>query len=109
MAQPTNTFDTYDMSGIREQLSDIIYNISPTDTPMFSSMGKGKATNTQFKWLTDSLAAASAANHQVDGDDYTATAQTATEELHTIHKSTQRTLPLQVQTMLLMLRDVALN
>ena len=42
MAQPTNTFDTYDMSGIREQLSDIIYNISPTDTPMFSSMGKGK-------------------------------------------------------------------
>ncbi len=82
MAQPTNTFDTYDMSGIREQLSDIIYNISPTDTPMFSSMGKGKATNTQFKWLTDSLAAASAANHQVEGDDYTATAQTATEELH---------------------------
>ena len=28
MAQPTNTFDTYDMSGIKEQLSDIIYNIS---------------------------------------------------------------------------------
>ena len=82
MAQPTNTFDTYDMSGIREQLADIIYNISPTDTPMFSSMGKGKATNTQFKWLTDSLAAASASNFQVEGDDYTATAQTATEEIH---------------------------
>jgi len=82
MAQPGNTFDTYDMKGIREQLSDIIYNISPTDTPMFSSMGKGKASNTQFKWLTDSLAAASAANHQVEGDDYSATAQTASKELH---------------------------
>jgi len=82
MAQPGNTFDTYDMKGIREQLSDIIYNISPTDTPMFSSMGKGKATNTQFKWLTDSLAAASASNFQVEGDDYSATAQSATQELH---------------------------
>ena len=82
MAQPSNTFDTYDMSGIREQLSDIIYNISPTDTPMFSSMGKGKATNTQFKWLTDSLAAADKDNFQVEGDDYSATAQVATEELH---------------------------
>ena len=82
MAQPGNTFDTYDMKGIREQLSDIIYNISPTDTPMFSSMGKGKASNTQFKWLTDSLAAASASNHQVEGDDYSAQAQTASKELH---------------------------
>ncbi len=82
MAQPGNTFDTYDMKGIREQLEDIIYSISPTDTPMFSSMGKGKATNTQFKWLTDSLAAASASNFQVEGDDYAATAQVATKELH---------------------------
>jgi len=82
MAQPGNTFDTYDMKGIREQLSDIIYNISPTDTPMFSSMGKGKASNTQYKWLTDSLAAASASNHQVEGDDYSAQAQSASQELH---------------------------
>ena len=29
MAQPTNTFDSYDPVGIREDLSDIITNISP--------------------------------------------------------------------------------
>jgi len=29
MAQPTNTFDSYDAKGIREDLSDVIYNISP--------------------------------------------------------------------------------
>ena len=49
MSQPGGTFDTYDMSGIREDLANIIYNISPTETPFFSMCGKGKAHNTQFK------------------------------------------------------------
>ena len=40
MAQPTNTFDTYDSIGEREDLSDVIYNISPTDTPFLSSAAK---------------------------------------------------------------------
>ena len=48
MSQPGGTFDTYDMSGIREDLANIIYNISPTETPFFSMSGKGKAHNTQF-------------------------------------------------------------
>jgi hypothetical protein len=29
MAQPTNTLDSYDVRGIREDLSDVIYDISP--------------------------------------------------------------------------------
>ena len=29
MAQPSNTFDSYDAVGIREDLQDVIYNISP--------------------------------------------------------------------------------
>ena len=40
MAQPTNTFDTYDSVGIREDLSDIIYNISPEETPFMSKSAK---------------------------------------------------------------------
>ena len=43
MSQPGGTFDTYDMSGIREDSANIIYNISPTETPFFSMSGKGKA------------------------------------------------------------------
>ena len=37
-------FQTYQSIGNREDLSDVIYNISPTDTPFMSSVGKTKAT-----------------------------------------------------------------
>lgn len=77
MAQPTNTYDKYDMIGIREDLSDIISNISPTQTPFLSNIGTSSTTQTQFDWQTDSLAAA-AANAHIEGDDTAATAQTAT-------------------------------
>lgn len=45
MAQPTNTFDGYDAVGNREDLSDIIFDISPTETPFVSAIGRTKATN----------------------------------------------------------------
>jgi len=57
---------TYSTTGIREDLSDIIYNISPTDTPFLSSIGKTKATNTSYQWQTDTLTAV-AANAKVEG------------------------------------------
>ena len=57
---------SYDTTGIREDLSDIIYNISPTDTPFLSSIGKTKATNTSYQWQTDTLTAV-AANAKVEG------------------------------------------
>ncbi len=68
MAVPTDTRETYGAVGIREDLSNIIYNISPTDTPFMSSIGKGSASNTLFEWQTDSLVAA-AANRRAEGDD----------------------------------------
>jgi len=37
-------YNRYDAVGAREDLSDVIYNISPTDTPIMSSIGKTKAT-----------------------------------------------------------------
>lgn len=51
------TYQTYTAIGMREDLSDVIYNISPTDTPFMSSIGKTKATATYHEWQTDSLAA----------------------------------------------------
>jgi hypothetical protein len=75
----TNTYTTFDAKGIREDLSDAIYNISPTDTPFVSNIKKEKASNTFFEWQTDSLAAASSSNQQLDGDDITSvTAATPT-------------------------------
>lgn len=46
MAQPTNTFDSYDQVGIREDLSNIIYNVDPTETPFLTMAAKVKAKNT---------------------------------------------------------------
>ena len=68
MAIATNTRTTYGAIGIREDLSNIIYNISPMDTPFISNVGKGAADNTLFEWQTDELTAA-AANQQLEGDD----------------------------------------
>jgi hypothetical protein len=51
------TYQTYTAIGQREDLSDVIYNISPTDTPFMSSIGKTKATATFHEWQTDALAA----------------------------------------------------
>ena len=81
MAQPSNTFDTYDSVGEREDLSDVIYNISPTDTPFLSSAAKVKATAVLHEWQTDSLAAASTSNAVIEGDEATLDATTATTRL----------------------------
>ena len=80
MAQPSNTFDSYDAVGIREDLSDIIYNISPEETIFLSKCGKTTARNTLTEWQTDSLRA-SAANAHIEGDATTAEARTATTRL----------------------------
>jgi hypothetical protein len=77
MTQPTNTFDSYDYSNsIREDLSNIITNVDPDETPLYSKSSKGKATSTNTEWLTDALRA-SANNAHIEGDDTTAEARTA--------------------------------
>ena len=61
------TYQTYTSIGNREDLSDVIYSISPTDTPIMSSIGKTKATAVYHEWQTDSLAANTTANALVEG------------------------------------------
>ena len=68
------TYQTYTAIGQREDLSDVIYNISPTETPFMSSIGKTKATAIYHEWQTDSLAAVNTSNAAVEG----ATASDAT-------------------------------
>ena len=55
--------------GNREDLTDVIYNIAPTETPFMSNIGRTKCTSTFHEWQTDSLATA-ALNQQLEGDDY---------------------------------------
>ena len=60
-------YDRYSAIGAREDLSDVIYDISPTDTPIMSSIGKSKATGVYHEWQTDSLAAATTSNALIEG------------------------------------------
>ena len=80
MAQPANTFDTYDSVGIREDLSNVIHNISPEETPFYSKAAKKAAKNTLVEWQTDSLRA-STTNAHIEGDATTAEARAATTRL----------------------------
>jgi hypothetical protein len=68
-ALPTNTVQTFALVGIREDLSDVISNISPTETPFYSMCRKGKTKSRTPEWIIDSLAAATAANKQIEGYD----------------------------------------
>lgn len=72
MAQPTNTFSSYGAVGNREDLSDLIYNVSPTDYPFQAMCGKRqKVSATYTEWQTDSLAAVDLNNAVIEGDDAT--------------------------------------
>ena len=55
MAKVTNAFDTYSATSDREQLSDVIYNISPQATPFMSAIGKNSIKNVVFDWQTETL------------------------------------------------------
>lgn len=81
MAQTANTVATNDMVGIREDLSDSIYNVAPTETPFLSSAGHVEASNVLHEWQTQSLAAA-ANNAAIEGDAAPATAGNATTRLN---------------------------
>lgn len=80
MTQPTGTFDTFSQIGIREDLSEVISNISPVDTPFLSGAIISEATSTLHEWQTDSLAAA-AQNAAVQGDAAPEDSATATVRL----------------------------
>ncbi|MGL3209683.1 DUF5309 domain-containing protein [Bradyrhizobium brasilense] len=81
MALPTNTVTTYQAIGNREDLSDMIYRIDPTDTPFMSGVDKEKASAVNHEWQTQALAPASNANAQLEGDDPTANALVPTVRL----------------------------
>lgn len=74
-------YQTYSAKGLREDLADIIDNVSPEETPIYSSIDKTKATATFHEWQTDKLRAANKDNAAVEGADATTPDRTATYRL----------------------------
>ena len=70
MAQLTGTTDTHRSNGLREDLWDVISNISPMDTPFVSNIARISAKATRHDWLKDSLATATSNKH-IEGDEST--------------------------------------
>ena len=56
MAAPTAAFATYNQVGIREDLEDVIYDISPMDCYCFNHIARMRATNRLHDWQTNALA-----------------------------------------------------
>lgn len=56
MAIVSGSRQTYDnAASIKENVEDIIYDISPTDTPFMNNAGRVNVQNTTFEWQTESL------------------------------------------------------
>ena len=69
MTVVSGTLQTYDRVGNREDLEDVVYNISPKDTPLVSMIGSVPVSAVRHDWQTDTLRTP-AQNAQVEGDDY---------------------------------------
>lgn len=61
-------FKTYDQVGKKEDISDVITNLTPTETPFHSLIGSESVNNTLYQWQEDNLAAV-AENAAVEGAD----------------------------------------
>mgnify|MGYP003135136852 FL=1 len=83
MAKVTNAFDTYTATADREDLSNIIYNISPMQTPFMSSIGTRNVKNVVFDWQTESLPTPSGAG-QLEGFELSRAASTATSRVSNV-------------------------
>jgi len=79
---------TYDVNptgvgsgAIREDLTDVIYRISPEETPFMSNIGRESVSSTYHEWQTDALAAPDATNARAEGADATDTAYVNTHRV----------------------------
>jgi hypothetical protein len=78
MPQPAETRDTHNTVGIREDLQDKIYMVSPESTPVLSSIRRFKATQKLHEWQRDTLATPNKDNAVIEGDDRTGSQLVAT-------------------------------
>jgi len=89
MAKVTNAFDTYSATADREQLSDVIYNISPQATPFMSAIGKNSIKNVVFDWQTENLPTPSGAG-QLEGFELSRSASVATSRVSNVAQISSR-------------------
>lgn len=90
MATVTNAFKTSAAQANREDLSDIIYNIDPTDTPFVSSITRRNVNNVTFDWQTEELPAVDGDNAELEGFELSRSAATPTVRLNNVCQISKR-------------------
>ena len=97
--------NSYNGKGIAESFEDVIFDISPEDTPLLSAAKRTTAAQTYHQWQTDALAAA-ATNAQLEGLDSTYATLAATTVLGNYtqisaktNQNINRTHPLRIEGM----------
>lgn len=91
MVIPANAQTTYPTIGNREDLSDEVWKISPTETPFFSAVEKISTSAVNHEWQTVALEAMDTGNAQLEGDTFALTALVATVRLGNIHQISRKT------------------
>jgi hypothetical protein len=86
MTIPANAQTTYSTVGNREDLSNEVYKISPTDTPAFSAFEKIGTSAVNHEWQTVTLDSPNGSNAQLEGDTFALAARTPTVRLGNIHQ-----------------------
>jgi hypothetical protein len=86
------TFTAHTAIGQREDLIDVIYDISPTETPIMSTLARTKATAVFHEWQTDALASATSANAAIEGNDATSATISPTVRLGNYTQIVQKTI-----------------
>ncbi|MCC7464549.1 MAG: DUF5309 domain-containing protein [Gammaproteobacteria bacterium] len=81
MSQVTNTYETYDAVGNREELANKIYQITPEETPFLSLIGRKPVSSVHPEWQIDSLASPDTDNNQPEGNDWSFSAITPTSRV----------------------------
>ena len=81
MANPVGTFASYQQIGIREDLTDMIYRISPTETPFLNMAARETAKNTKHEWQIDKIPTAVATNQALEGNNPTNTTVNPTSRI----------------------------
>lgn len=83
--------NTYTGAGIKESFEDVIFDISPEDTPLLSMAKRTTAGQTYHQWQIDQLAAAGT-NAAVEGDDATYATLAATTVLGNYTQISRKTV-----------------
>ena len=67
MAALTDVMETYDASAIKEDISSVIFNLDPDNTPALSNAGRRDVQNTLYQWQVESLPTSTFTNKHIEG------------------------------------------